>query len=82
MHMPLDRISIPVDGSEIVIWLCTTCNLTDRVFYHRTHVFSLLDKPRQRNGLPQFGVFMQPYVVRHQHKQDLVSEAGHTTLSE
>ena len=78
----MDRIIIPVDSTETIIWLCTTCNLTDRVFYHKATVFTLLDRPHQKNGLSQFGAIMQSYVVRHQRKQDLVSEVGHTTLSE
>ena len=72
MNIPLDRVIIPVDGSETVIWLRTTCNLSDRVFHHKISVFAALDKPLCSDGLPQFRAIIQSHVARYQRKQDLV----------
>ena len=54
----------------------------DRISIPVARVFALLDKPCHKDGLPQFGAIMQSYVMRHQCRQDLVFETGHTTFIE
>ncbi len=72
MAIPLNRISIPADGPETVIWLHTTCDLSDIVFYHKIRLFVLLDKPPCSDRLPRVGALIQSHMVRYQCKQDLV----------
>ena len=80
MAIPLDKVKIPADGSETVVWWQSFRDLSDDVFYHRISLFVHLDKPSCSDRSPQIAARIQSYVARHERKQIWSFKTDHTTF--
>ena len=68
MALPLEKVVIPADGLETMVWLQSFGDLSDDVFYHRIKLFVLLDRPVRHDGSPQVGICIPSYIARYERK--------------